>query len=152
MIKIFTLALISCVLASAAVQSEENEKSSLYSEIIEMDRILFDAFNSRDLEKTKEIFDRDLEFYHDAGGLSDYEQAIENSRKLFERNIGLKRELQIESVEIYPIKDYGAIETGSHKFCHMENGKNDCGTFKFLHVWKKMEDRWTLARVVSYAH
>lgn len=41
------------------------------------------------------------------------------------------------SMEVYPIKDYGAIETGLHRFCHEDNGKQDCGTFKFLPAWQK---------------
>jgi hypothetical protein len=35
---------------------------------------------------------------------------------------------------------------------HIENGKDDCGTFKFLQIWKHTADGWKLARVVSYGH
>jgi len=56
------------------------------------------------------------------------------------------------SLEVYPIKNYGAIEVGSHRFCHDENGRTECGTFKFLHVWRKTGTTWRLSRIVSYAH
>lgn len=141
-----------CVFAPQLVCAQEAKYSDLYTEIMRMDNILFEAFNRQDLEKLKQLFDPELEFYHDTGGLSNYGQTIENSRKLFEKNTGLQRNLLLKSVEIYPIKNYGAIQTGKHRFCHIENNKNDCGTFKFLHVWKRIEGGWTLVRVVSYGH
>ncbi|MDW7694560.1 family 43 glycosylhydrolase [Flammeovirgaceae bacterium SG7u.111] len=33
-----------------------------------------------------------------------------------------------------------------------EKGKMDCGTFKFVHIWKKVGETWELTRVVSYGH
>ena len=125
---------------------------SLYDSIVHMDSILFDAFNKRDLESQKNIFATDLEFYHDKGGLTNYNQVIENTRKLFEQNNGLKRTLIPGSLEVYPIKDYGAIEIGMHRFCHQENGKDDCGTFKFVQVWQRRPNGWKLTRVISYDH
>ena len=124
----------------------------LYNEIAHMDSMLFDAFNNRNLEQQKIIFSPDTEFYHDKGGLANYNQTIENLRKLFEQNKGLVRTLVPGSLEVYPIKDYGAIQIGVHQFCHIENGKNDCGTFKFVHIWQKKEGAWKLTRVVSYDH
>ena len=124
----------------------------LRTQILAMDNKLFTAFNARDLETTKAIFDRDLEFYHDTGGVPDYDQAVENTKNLFDRNTDLKRELLADKTEIYPIKDFGAIQIGEHQFCHTENNKQDCGTFKFVHIWKNTDNHWTLVRVVSYAH
>ena len=53
---------------------------------------------------------------------------------------------------MYPLPGYGAIEIGTHEFCHEENGKTDCGTFKFLHVWQKQDGKWQVTRVMSYDH
>ncbi|HEX5791791.1 MAG TPA: hypothetical protein VFY01_00850, partial [Rheinheimera sp.] len=64
----------------------------------------------------------------------------------------LTRELVAGSTEVYPIKDFGAIQTGQHRFCHTENAKPDCNVFKFLHIWKQQNARWTVVRVVSYDH
>lgn len=41
------------------------------------------------------------------------------------------------SLEVYPIKGYGAVEIGEHVFCNKEKGKDDCDTFKFVMVWRK---------------
>lgn len=124
----------------------------LFDTIAHMDSVLFDAFNNQNLEKQKTIFATDLEFYHDKGGLTNYNQVIENTRRLFDQNIGLRRTLIPGSLQVYPIKDYGAIQIGMHRFCHRENGKDDCGTFKFIHIWQKKDDGWKLTRVISYDH
>ena len=135
-------------------QSKQETPASLvlYKEIAHMDSILFNAFNAHDITTIKMLFDTDLEFYHDLGGLTNYEQNIEAFKTNFSKNNGLRRELVPGSMEVYPIKDYGAIQVASHSFCHDENGKQDCGTFKFVHVWQKKNGDWKLTRVVSYGH
>lgn len=125
---------------------------ALHDSIARMDSLLFNAFNKRDIETLKNIFAAGLEFYHDKGGLTNYNQVIENTKKLFEQNNGLKRTLIPGSLEVYPINEYGAIQTGMHRFCHKENGKDDCGTFKFVHIWQRGKDGWKLTRVISYDH
>lgn len=138
--------------AIAQTDKEKRAAANLYKEIIHMDSLLFDAFNSQNIEKLKVLFSTDVEFYHDTGGLTEYKQTIENFKKLFEQNKGLRRTLIPGSVEIYPIKEYGAIQIGSHRFCHVENGKDDCGTFKFTNIWHKDKGVWKLRRVISYDH
>jgi hypothetical protein len=62
------------------------------------------------------------------------------------------RELVDGSLEVYPIKGYGAIEIGAHRFCHTEDGKLDCGTFRFLQVWRFKDGAWKVSRDVSFGH
>jgi hypothetical protein len=143
----FALATV-CLSGSLAAHQPD-----LKTEILGMDKKLFDAFNSRDVDVFKTVFDTSLEFYHDTGGLAGYEQSIENTKRLFANAGDLRRELLQDSVEIYPIKDFGAIQTGKHRFCHTDKQqKQDCGTFKFLHIWKKSPAGWKVVRIVSYAH
>ena len=129
-----------------------NNTNSLYREIAHMDSVLFNAFNSRDMEKFKTLFTEDLEFYHDKGGLTDYKYTIESFKNTIIRNDGLRRDLVKGSLEVYHVKDYGAVQIGTHTFCHVENGKQDCGTFKFVYVWKKIGSEWKISRVISYDH
>jgi hypothetical protein len=72
--------------------------------------------------------------------------------EMFHQATRIRRMLVRGSLDVYPIKNYGAIEVGSHRFCHEEKGKTECGTFKFLHVWRKAGNSWQLSRIVSYAH
>ena len=126
----------------------------LFAEIAHMDSMMFNAFNAHDLDKLMSTFDSSLEFYHDQGGVTNYEQNKINFIAAFERNktTRLRRDLVPGSMEVYPVKGYGAIQTGLHRFCHEENGKQDCGVFKFLHIWQKQNGEWKVTRVASYDH
>ncbi len=77
-----------------------------------MDSAIFDAFNAHDAERLMAMFTDDLEFYHDTGGLTDYRQSQENFKKLFAGTPDIRRDLVKGSLEVYPIKDHGAIEIG----------------------------------------
>ncbi|HEV3484089.1 MAG TPA: nuclear transport factor 2 family protein [Vicinamibacterales bacterium] len=127
-------------------------RDPLYDEIARLDREMFAAFNAHDIDKVASYFDERLEFYHDTGGVLSYADAIGGMRSNFEKNNGLRRDLVEGSLEVYPIRDYGAVEIGAHRFCHVENGRNDCGVFKFVHVWQKQPGGWKITRVVSYDH
>ena len=157
---LFILILVAVACSDSPTEKKETTKeytpvsAELFAEIAYMDSVMFDAFNTHDLDKLMSTFDSSLEFYHDQGGLTNYEQNKINFVNAFERNktTGLRRDIVPGSMEVYPIKDYGAIETGLHRFCHEENGKQDCGIFKFLHIWQKKNGQWKVTRVASYDH
>ena len=137
---------------TVAGSGRAQDSTKLMAEIAAADAEFFDAFNACELETMGEIFARDLEFYHDLGGLSDYGQTMEATETNCRRNLGLRRELVEGSLEVYPVGEYGAIQKGKHTFCHDENGEEDCGTFEFVHVWRRTEEGWKIARVISYGH
>lgn len=130
----------------------QSAKDSLFTEIAKMDSVLFTAFNNRDVEVFKSLFTEDLEFFHDKGGLTNYNHTVNFMKEVSKGNNQLRRELIKESLEVYPVPGYGAIQIGIHKFCHSENGKQDCGNFKFVHIWQKKNGQWKISRVVSYDH
>jgi len=132
--------------------AQEKKMDALYSEIKHMDSIVFIAFNNRDTSAFKKFFTTDLEFYQDKDGLTGYQQTIEFMRSTALNDNGLKRDLVEGSLKVYPIPGYGAMEIGTHRFCHPENGRMDCGLFKFVHVWKRTGNEWQISRVVSYDH
>jgi hypothetical protein len=142
----------SLALLLLSVPATAQSRSALYDEIAAMDKKLFDAFNAGNAEVVGSVFDKTLEFYHDRGGLSDYEQTMKQLKENFKNPNAPRRELVPGTLEVYPIKGYGAIETGAHRFCHEENGRDDCGVFKFTHVWQKKDGNWTITRVISYDH
>jgi hypothetical protein len=147
------LILISAInLANAQSKQDSIVNPDLYKEIAHMDSVVFNAFNTRNVDKFKTLFTEDLEFYHDKGGLTNYEHTINFLKTIAETNNQLKRELVKGSLEVYPIPGYGAMQIGEHTFCHLENGRQDCGTFKFVHIWQKKNGEWKISRVVSYGH
>lgn len=136
----------------AEIQGGEQSNSALFKEIAGMDTALFDAFNKKDFDAIQVFFSKDLEFFHDKAGLSNYEQNRQMTKHMFDTNKSLRRQLVAGSMQVYPVKDYGAIQTAEHTFCQGPTGTDDCGVFKFLHIWKRTDAGWKLTRVVSYAH
>lgn len=110
-----------------------------------------DAYNAHDPDRLMTIFSPDLEFFHDTGGVLDYAKVSAALRSVFDSSPDIHREL-VGSVEVYPVKDFGAIEVGAHRFCHTERGELECGTFCFIHVWRQVAGAWKIVRVVSYGH
>jgi ketosteroid isomerase-like protein len=128
------------------------ESRELFATIARADAKLFEAFNLHNVAEVMTMFSDDLEFYHDTGGVTNYEQTRGNFVKMFGSVPDITRALVDGTLEVYPIKDYGAIEIGEHRFCHTENGKEECGSFKFVHVWHKKGETWKISRVISYGH
>lgn len=130
----------------------EPSTSPLFRQISQADSELSVAFNAHDLTALMGLFAADLEFYHDTGGLQSYPAVKAGFDGLFARNNGIRRELLPGTLRVYPIQGYGALELGSHRFCHRENERTDCGTFEFVQIWRQEAGRWKIARVVSYGH
>lgn len=132
-----------------------NVSANLYDDIFLADSSLFNAFNSCDTLSYEKYFTEDLEFYHDKGGLT---VSLKNELKSFTGNCAsgllLRRELVKSSLEVYPIKDYGAIAIGTHNFYtrNREGIEKLGGTYKFVHVWQMKDGEWKISRVISYGH
>ena len=140
------------VVIAARDTGQTQASGDLYSAIAAADSALFNAFNQRNLAKFRSFFTRDLEFYQDNEGVENFAQTMKDFGQMFEQAAPIHRELVPGSLEVYPIKNYGAIEVGRHRFCHIENGKDDCGTFSFVHIWRQTKTGWQISRVVSYGH
>ncbi|CAN5331152.1 hypothetical protein BH09BAC6_BH09BAC6_14780 [soil metagenome] len=97
-------------------------------------------------------FDSSLELYQDNTGVRNYEQTKQAFGGLFKMNYALTRKLVAGTMEVYPIKDFGAIETGQHTFSHVENGKLQAATYKFMQLWQKKDGVWRVTREITYGH
>lgn len=129
-------------------------KTDLYDTIYLMDSIFFEAFNTCDTTMSKSLFTKDLEFYHDHGGLTNYDQNLRSIIYRCNATTKVRRELVPGSLEVYPIKDYGAIEIGRHRFYYRQVGEEEKldGTFKFIHIWVHKNNEWKISRVISFDH
>ena len=141
--------LIATALATVAIADPAD---GLREEIARMDDRLSEAFNAHDVERIKFLFTDDLEFYQDNKGMGLYEQTMRDFAKMFAQNNGITRTLELESLEVVALGEYGAVELGRHRFCHLEDGKDECGTFRFVHIWRKLDDGWKISRVISFDH
>lgn len=153
------VSLLGCLVAASSSSSatagtavEKDNAPDLTATVIALDRELFDAFNAHQLDPMMGRFAEDLEFYHDKGGLQTWADVKTGFEKMFASNNGMRRELVPGTVEVYPIPSWGALEEGSHKFCHLEDGQTICGTFRFVILWRQGPSGWKAARVMSYGH
>jgi ketosteroid isomerase-like protein len=124
---------------------------TLQQEIAQADSAMFAAYNAHDAAALAQYFSPDLEFFHDTGGLLTKAQAMAGLTSTFTQSPDIHHRL-VGALEVYPIRDYGAIEIGAHQFCHRENGQDVCGTFKFTQVWRRTVNGWQVTRAVSYGH
>ena len=127
------------------------DNPELYQTIVKLDSIFFDAYNHCDtkFETYADFYADDIEFYHDQGGLSNSKKDILESTKKFICG-KVTRTLVPGSIEVYPIKDYGAIEIGLHSFSNNTNPPDEPKKVsRFTIFWKKTGDSWKIAKVVS---
>jgi len=144
-------AVISIVtLAASHAGAQESPRSGrVFDELASMDRELFDAaFVNCDQAKFSSMFTDDAEFYHDRTGAT-YGENVKQLQSC-PRDNGVKRTLVPDSLEVYPIKDFGAVQMGRHTFTRQ--GEQGAEIAKFVHLWKYSEGKWRLARVMSFDH
>jgi hypothetical protein len=127
------------------------DDEQLYMKIVRLDSLFFAAYNSCsvNLDKYGSYFSENIEFYHDQGGLMTSKQEIVDATK---RNVCGKvtRELVKGSIEVYPIKDFGAVEIGLHKFHNdQEPADTPSRVGRFMIIWANNNDDWKIRRVVS---
>jgi hypothetical protein len=144
-------ALLSSGVAPAA---DAPAAEALEQTILDQDAAVFDAFNRcadpAQMERHAGYFDEDVEFYHDTGGVTwTRADMLANTRKYVCGHF--TRELIPGSASVFPIKDFGAIERGSHRFCQLDSSRCE-GEADFVIVWKQTAAGWKITRVLSFAH
>ena len=140
--------------ASGNQPATEPAPTDLDDVIAALDSSVFEAFNScsspEQLQKHASYFASDVEFYHDTGGVTwNRDDMIANTGKYACGNY--RRELVAGSLKVFPIKDFGAIEQGTHRFCQVTTGSCD-GMADFVMVWRHQGGTWQITRVLSYGH
>lgn len=123
----------------------------LYDTIVKLDSIFFTAYNNCEdhLAQYAAFYSDTIEFYHDQGGLSTSKAELVEATK---KNICGKvtRELITGSIEVYPIKGYGAVEIGLHQFHnHQEPAPAEPKVGRFVILWHHTNDGWKISRVIS---
>jgi hypothetical protein len=143
---------ISILLCAGSAQAADN--AALTATITRLDSEMFTAFNQCDkpgqLDKYASYFDPNVEFYHDNAGVT-------WSRDVMTAQTGknvcghYQRQLVPGSLKVVPVKDFGAISTGSHTFCQFGSGKCE-GIAEFTIIWRQRGDEWQVTRALSYGH
>jgi ketosteroid isomerase-like protein len=150
--KIFAVVILITTALFTGNRAAAQTSGPLFNEIARLDSLQFDAFNSRNLDKLMSYFDSSLELYQDNTGVRNFDQTKQAFGGVFKMNYALNRKLVAGTMEVYPIKDYGAIQTGQHTFSHTENGQLQSSTFKFMQIWQKKDGVWRVTREMTYGH
>jgi hypothetical protein len=146
---IFLLVVLALCGTRAKAQSD-TQPDALFLTIKSLDAKLFDAYNHCDLTTLGAMVSDDLEFYHDQTGLSVGKAPFLAAIK---QNIcgKVQRELLPQTLEVYPLKGYGAVEIGIHRFHHPGDPAN-VGDARFIMLWQNKDTGWRVTRVISYEH
>ena len=152
--------IILLLIVSQIAYSQVKTTDELYKTAKKLDSLIFDiGFNKCDLSHYRSIVSKDLEFYHDKGGITSGEQAFTASIR---NNIcgnpnKVKRELVPNTMKVYPLynKDvlYAFVQEGEHEFFELSDGKWNKGSrAKFTILWTLEGKDWKMKRVLSYDH
>jgi hypothetical protein len=146
-VSLFALAV--CAMPVSAQSTTEPDP--LFATIKSLDAKLFDAYNHCDLATLGAMVSDELEFYHDQTGLSVGKAPFLTAIK---QNIcgKVQRTLLSKTLEIYPLKGYGAVEIGIHRFHHPGQPEDSPGDARFIMLWQNKDGAWRVTRVISYDH
>lgn len=139
---------VGMILTMSHVQAQVDSDSQLHQTIIELDKRMFDAYNSCDMETQSLLMDEDLEFYHDSAGLATSKSGVLQSIK---ENICGKvtRKLVEDSIEVHEIPGFGAVQIGMHSFFNNQEPDAESLPSRFITIWKNNGSNWTITRVIS---
>jgi ketosteroid isomerase-like protein len=126
----------------------------LAAEITEADRKLFEAFDACDVDAYARYLSTDLEFYHDVGGKTGYQEQLDSLRQRCSEGVVLHRAPLTDTMVINAAPGFGAIEAGTHQFyAKQKDGTEHLdATSRFTEIWTKATGSWRLVRVISYSH
>lgn len=125
----------------------------LVEKMLAVDAAFFDSFNKcadpKELEKHAAFFAKDVEFFHDLGGVT---LGVDTLMAQTRKNVcgKFRRELDRATFRAFPIPGYGALTIGTHRFCHTPTTCE--GIAEFTTVWREKDGVWQITRALSYAH
>ncbi len=149
-------ALLALAVPAVAAESSigTDDDPSLFATILARDTAAFDDFNHcadpARLQRHAAHFAEDVEFYHDTGGVTwDRDTMLANTARYACGNY--RRERVEGTFRVHPVKDFGAIAQGTHRFCQTATGSCD-GLAEFTMIWRQQDGQWRITRVLSYGH
>ena len=128
--------------------------------VVKADAALFAAvFDRCDADAVGAMLDEDFRFVHDKDGESSRAQFLANlkghcARVKTGEDFPARRELVTDSLEVWPIDKYGALEIGVHRFYARVPGKPETltETGNFMILWKNVAGKWLMTESISYGH
>lgn len=144
------------LLACLSAKAQDN-RSELFETIKSLDSAIFSIVYKCDAQKIESFFTEDLEFYHDKGGATMSRAAfMETLKRNFcgDHPFYLRREPVPGTMEVFPMDNYGAVQTGEHIFYIKGPDGNEVlnGKARYVQLWRYENGHWRIARVISFDH
>lgn len=153
-----SIALIAALSLAASTPTDDALKASVMAADAKLFSIFFEEC---DPDGLRDMLTDDFEFFDDRGGLVATDAAgfiAQYAARCQGRSAPdawrSRREALAQDLAVYPIDNYGAVETGQHVFYERQgNGpERRTGRARFTQMWKQEGASWKLARVFSYDH
>ena len=140
--------------------SFSQKSGELYDEIARVDSLMFStAQKDCDLEAYKNFLAEDFEYFHDKAGFTPSKEAEMKDMAIFcgKEQRGrqpLRREIIKNTLEVFPMDKFGALEFCDHLFYLQINDGTEklIGSGKMTVLWKKVNEEWKTSRIISYDH
>ena len=159
---LLAMLLIAAAGPAVAQRAGPEQTQQQFDEVAAADKALFSAFFDRcDVDALAKMVTDDFEMFHDKNGYmtksgKEFLDGIKETcaRQKTGEDYRARREIEAGTLKVYPLNNYGAIETGVHRFYQLLPGKPEklVEVSQFTHVWKKEESGWKLSRVISFDH
>ncbi|HTJ13539.1 MAG TPA: nuclear transport factor 2 family protein [Dinghuibacter sp.] len=143
----------------ASAQQTDNEVAAI---ILRADSLFWTGYNTCDIPLMENYFTRDIEFYHDKGGITvgvdSLFRTLRGGMCRDTANYRLRRVAVPNTVHVYTMRRgglvYGAVIEGDHLFYIKRAGQSEFldGEARFTHLWLLQDGAWKMARVLSYNH
>ena len=153
--------MFSALLLMLSFNFSANAQESEVKELLtQKDKIFWKAYNECDIAGMDQFLAKDIEFYHDKGGITmgsdDLNEGMRKGLCSGGKN-AVRREAVPGTVQVYPLFNngelYGAIMTGEHLFYSVKGDSEKLeGRANFSHLWLKKDGEWRMHRVFSYDH
>lgn len=159
---VFTTILVFCAwnsFAQSDIEKAENQK--LTDTILHLDSLFWKTYNECDIQNNGKYLADNVQFFHDKGGITTGRENLVNSIKnglCSNPNYHLRREAVEGSVQVFPLRNkgaiYGAIILGEHYFYVKEGNKTEFrdGLAKFNQLWQLQNGEWKMTYIQSYDH
>lgn len=155
--------LITCIfiatIATMVPATAEDENTNWEDQVKKVDEAYWHQFNFGPSASLNFHLAKDVEFYHDLGGMvSGYDALAKVNAGMDGVKDRSRRVLVPDTLRIFPMRRgtdvYGAIVMGDHDFFRTESGKivKKWSRSSFTHLMLRKDGVWKVARIYSYNH
>lgn len=158
-IKYLITSILIATLAAIAPAMAEDQNTNWEAQVRKVDEAYWHEFNFGPSASLNFHLAKDVEFYHDLGGIElGYDALAKVNAGMDSIKNRARRVLVPDTLRIFPMRRgadvYGAIVMGDHDFFRTESGEivKKWSRSSFTHLMLRKDGVWKIARIYSYNH